>query len=304
MIPVNFKESKNLARGMWDHSLDILLYGALIYYVVRMRFKLPTQFFFGDFRKGKVITPATVKVKFDQVAGMEQAKKEVQEIVEFLKSSQEFKRMGARIPKGALLTGPPGTGKTMLAKACARESNASFYSMSGSDFIEMYGGVGSSRVRELFSTAKMNAPAIIFIDEIDTIGAKRNSSFGNIEKDSTLNQLLVEMDGFNTDTNVIVMAATNRKEILDDALLRPGRFDRIIEIDLPDLEGRKAVFKVHLEPIKMNPAYTIDEMAERLSTLTPGFSGADIANLCNEAAILASRRDSQYVEKSDFELAS
>jgi AFG3 family protein len=200
--------------------------------------------------------------------------------------------LGAKIPRGALLSGPPGTGKTMLAKACAGEAGVPFFFISGSDFVEMFVGVGAARVRDLFKQAKEKSPSILFIDEIDAVGRKREGKIGNNdERDNTLNQLLVEMDGFNTDQNVIVLAATNMKDLLDPALLRPGRFDRTIDITLPDISGRKQIFLVHLKNIKIDASRTMDEIANRLATLTPGFSGADISNLCNEAAILAARKD-------------
>ena len=208
------------------------------------------------------------------------------------------------MPKGALLFGPPGTGKTLLAKACAGEAGVPFLYISGSDFVEMYVGVGASRVRDLFKQAKSKSPSIIFIDEIDAIGKKRDGTGRNDERDNTLNQLLVEMDGFNTSQHVVVMGATNRKELLDDALLRPGRFDRAIEITLPDLDGRKEIFLVHLKGIQLKKDKTVDQYAFRLATLTPGFSGADIMSLCNEAAILAARLNKKEVESIDFELAS
>lgn len=251
----------------------------------------------------KIHSDRDIKVRFNDVAGMEQAKLEITEFVDFLKNNAKFKEMGAKIPRGALLTGPPGTGKTMLAKACAGESGVPFYYMSGSEFVEMFVGVGAARVRELFTEAKAEAPSIIFIDEIDTIGKKRSGS-SNEEKDATLNQLLVEMDGFKTDQNVIVLAATNRRDVLDSALTRPGRFDRLIEVELPDINGRIEIFSVHLKPLKLDPSKTLEEFAKRLATLTPGFSGADISNLCNEAAILAARRASKYVEANDFESAT
>eukprot|EP01015_Nassula_variabilis_P012690 TRINITY_DN2032_c0_g1_i2.p1 TRINITY_DN2032_c0_g1~~TRINITY_DN2032_c0_g1_i2.p1 ORF type:complete len:549 (-),score=152.76 TRINITY_DN2032_c0_g1_i2:87-1733(-) len=246
-----------------------------------------------------------VKTRFKDVAGLEEAKLEITEFVDFLKKPKKYKEMGARIPRGALLTGPPGTGKTMLAKACAGEAGVPFLYMSGSDFVEMFVGVGASRVRDLFKQAKQRAPSIIFIDEIDAVGRKRETKINsNDERDNTLNQLLVEMDGFGTDTGVVVMAATNRKDILDPALLRPGRFDRSIEITLPDIEGRKQIFLVHLKPIKLDPSVSMDDYARRLATLTPGFSGADISNLCNEAAILAARKNQKHVTTHEFEMAS
>lgn len=220
------------------------------------------------------------------------------EFVDFLKNPKKYQQLGARIPKGALLSGPPGTGKTLLAKACAGEAGVPFLFMSGSDFVEMFVGVGSSRVRDLFKQAKQKAPSIIFIDEIDAVGKKRSTSGkgGNDERDNTLNQLLVEMDGFGTESNVIVLAATNRKDMLDPALTRPGRFDRSIEVTLPDIDGRKEIFKVHLKPLNLDLSeHNIEEYAKRLATLTPGFSGAEIANLCNEAALLAARKNKKQV---------
>ena len=239
------------------------------------------------------------KVTFKDVAGQASAKQEVQEIVEFLKNPQKFTDLGGKIPKGALLVGPPGTGKTLLAKAVAGEADVPFFSMSGSDFVEMFVGVGASRVRDLFRQAKEKAPCIIFIDEIDAVGrARANNAMmgGNDERESTLNQLLTEMDGFGTNSGVIIMAATNRADILDKALLRAGRFDRQIHVDLPDLNERKAVFKVHLKPIKVDKSLDIDLLARQ----TPGFSGADIANVCNEAALIAARHGKQSVTKEDF----
>jgi len=246
-----------------------------------------------------------VKQRFKDVAGLDEAKVEIMEFVEFLKKPKKFKELGAKIPRGALLSGPPGTGKTLLAKAAAGEAGVPFLSISGSDFVEMFVGVGASRVRDLFKKAKEHAPAIIFIDEIDAVGRKRESKMGgNDERDNTLNQLLVEMDGFGTETNVVILAATNRKELLDPALTRPGRFDRSIEITLPDIEGRKQVFMVHLKPLKLDPEKTMEDYAKRLATLTPGFSGADIGNLCNEAAILAARKNKKFVSSDDFEAAT
>lgn len=239
------------------------------------------------------------KVTFKDVAGQASAKQEVQEIVEFLKNPQKFTDLGGKIPKGALLVGPPGTGKTLLAKAVAGEADVPFFSMSGSDFVEMFVGVGASRVRDLFRQAKEKAPCIIFIDEIDAVGRARGNNAmmgGNDERESTLNQLLTEMDGFGTNSGVIIMAATNRADILDKALLRAGRFDRQIHVDLPDLNERKEVFKVHLKPIKVNKSLDIDLLARQ----TPGFSGADIANVCNEAALIAARHGKKTVGKEDF----
>ncbi|MCT4560989.1 MAG: ATP-dependent zinc metalloprotease FtsH [Crocinitomicaceae bacterium] len=246
------------------------------------------------YEKGK-----STNVTFKDVAGLEGAKEEVQEIVEFLKNPSRYTELGAKIPKGALLVGPPGTGKTLLAKAVAGEAQVPFFSLSGSDFVEMFVGVGASRVRDLFKQAKEKAPAIIFIDEIDAIGRARgkNNSFGsNDERENTLNQLLTEMDGFGTNSGVIILAATNRADVLDSALMRAGRFDRQIYVDMPDLNERKEIFAVHLKPIKLEKNLDVDFLAKQ----TPGFSGADIANLCNEAALIAARKAKKAVEKQDF----
>ena len=240
-----------------------------------------------------------IQVTFKDVAGLEGAKEEVQEVVDFLKNSEKYTKLGGKIPKGVLLVGPPGTGKTLLAKAVAGEAKVPFFSLSGSDFVEMFVGVGASRVRDLFAQAKAKSPAIIFIDEIDAIGrarGKNNFSGGNDERENTLNQLLTEMDGFGTDTNVIVMAATNRADILDKALMRAGRFDRSIFVDLPELHERRQIFEVHLKKIKLDD--TVDR--EFLAKQTPGFSGADIANVCNEAALIAARNNHEAVTKQDF----
>lgn len=240
-----------------------------------------------------------VNITFADVAGLDEAKVEVMEIVDFLKSPKKYTALGGKIPKGALLVGPPGTGKTLLAKAMAGEAQVPFFSLSGSDFVEMFVGVGASRVRDLFKQAREKAPCIIFIDEIDAIGRARgkNVMMSNDERESTLNQLLVEMDGFGTDTGIIVLAATNRPDVLDSALLRPGRFDRQISIDKPDLKGREAIFKVHLKPIKVSQTLDIHKLAEQ----TPGFAGADIANVCNEAALIAARKGKEAVDMSDFQ---
>ncbi|KYF44164.1 ATP-dependent metallopeptidase HflB subfamily protein [Toxoplasma gondii TgCatPRC2] len=247
----------------------------------------------------------TVKVRFSDVAGLHEAKREILEFVTFLKHPQSFRRLGAKLPKGALLVGPPGTGKTLLAKAVAGEAGVPFFSMSGSEFVEIFVGVGASRVRELFDEARKVAPSIIFIDEIDSVGAKRSTSFGNSERDNTLNQLLVEMDGFNPEETVVVLAGTNRDDLLDDALKRPGRFDRLVQIRRPDVAERKEIFKVHLKPLRLAPTIDAVALSERMAALTPGFVGADIANLCNEAAIQAARRRSKVgVEQRDFEAAT
>ena len=240
-----------------------------------------------------------VRINFSEVAGLEEAKTEVMEIVDFLKNPKKYTNLGGKIPKGALLIGPPGTGKTLLAKAVAGEANVPFFSISGSDFVEMFVGVGASRVRDLFKQAKEKAPCIVFIDEIDAVGRARgrNANFGsNDERENTLNQLLTEMDGFGTNMGVIILAATNRADILDRALLRAGRFDRQIHVELPDITEREAIFRVHLRPIKIEKEFDIPFLAKQ----TPGFSGADIANVCNEAALIAARKNKNVVEKQDF----
>jgi cell division protease FtsH len=243
-----------------------------------------------------------VNITFADVAGLDEAKEEVMEVVDFLKNPKKYTTLGGKIPKGVLLVGPPGTGKTLLAKAVAGEAGVPFFSISGSDFVEMFVGVGASRVRDLFRQAREKAPCIIFIDEIDAIGRARGRGAvqgGNDERENTLNQLLVEMDGFPTDKGVILMAATNRPDILDQALLRPGRFDRQIGIDRPDLKGREQIFRVHIKNIKVSPEVTPDTLAE----MTPGFVGADIANVCNEAALIAARRDKTAIDLDDFNYA-
>lgn len=239
-----------------------------------------------------------VNVTFNDVAGLDEAKEEVMEVVDFLKNPKKYTSLGGKIPKGVLLVGPPGTGKTLLAKAMAGEAQVPFFSISGSDFVEMFVGVGASRVRDLFRQAREKAPCVIFIDEIDAIGRARGKNMiqSNDERENTLNQLLVEMDGFGTDKGVIILAATNRPDVLDPALLRPGRFDRQISIDKPDLAGREQIFNVHLKPIKVSPE--VD--AHKLAVQTPGFAGADIANVCNEAALIAARRGKKFVELQDF----
>ncbi|MFM8348077.1 MAG: ATP-dependent zinc metalloprotease FtsH, partial [Bacteroidota bacterium] len=240
-----------------------------------------------------------VKITFADVAGLDEAKEEVREIVDFLKTPGKFTALGGKIPKGALLVGPPGTGKTLLAKAVAGEAGVPFFSLSGSDFVEMFVGVGAARVRDLFKQAKEKAPCIVFIDEIDAIGRSRGRGQmpgANDERENTLNSLLVEMDGFATDSGVIILAATNRPDVLDSALMRPGRFDRQISIDKPDIVGREHIFKVHLKPIKLSPE--VD--TKKLAAQTPGFAGAEIANVCNEAALIAARKDRKEVTMQDF----
>ncbi len=251
--------------------------------------------------KAKVYMEKDISIKFDDVAGIDEAKEELQEVIEFLRNPQKFQRLGGKIPKGVLLVGAPGTGKTLLAKAVAGEAAVPFFSMSGSDFVEMFVGVGAARVRDLFTQAQQKAPCIIFIDELDALGKARgiNPMGGHDEREQTLNQLLVEMDGFNTDKGVIIMAATNRPEILDPALLRPGRFDRHVMIDKPDVKGREEILRVHTKGVILAPAVELKVIAAR----TPGFAGADLANIVNEAALLAARKDKKAVEMQDFEEA-
>src|SRR5512134_1437185 len=251
--------------------------------------------------KAKLLTPDTPKLNFTDVAGADEAKVELQEIIEFLKDPQKFTRLGGRLPKGALLIGPPGTGKTLLAKAVAGEAGRPFFSMSGSDFVEMFVGVGASRVRDLFEQAKAHAPCIIFIDEIDAVGRHRGAGLGggHDEREQTLNQLLVEMDGFESNDGVILIAATNRPDVLDPALLRPGRFDRTIVVDLPDVRGREGILRVHTRKIPLSADVRLDILAKG----TPGLAGADLANLVNEAAVLAARRNKSLVAMEDFEAA-
>lgn len=247
-----------------------------------------------------------VKVKFKDVAGMDEAKVEIMEFVKFLKEPAKYEKLGAKIPRGAVLSGPPGTGKTLLAKATAGEASVPFLSVSGSEFVEMFVGVGPSRVRDLFASAKKHAPCIIFVDEIDAIGKSRGKggSFGgNDERESTLNQLLVEMDGFGTKEHIVVLAGTNRPDVLDPALLRPGRFDRHIQVDRPDVSGRKEIFLVHLKPLKLHESLVREDIAQKLAVLTPGFSGADIANVCNEAALHAARVENESVTETNFDTA-
>ncbi|KAL4500480.1 hypothetical protein ABPG72_003431 [Tetrahymena utriculariae] len=309
MIAVEFKYATDIQRYLYTlrkYSLSMLII-ALIFFSNRFSkgFLKDMNPSLGENVIKEFGVDSKIKTKFSDVAGQAEAKKEVMEFVDFLKNPSKYEGLGAKMPKGALLTGPPGTGKTLLAKACAGESGVPFFFMSGSDFVQMYVGVGSSRVRQLFEAAKKKSPSIIFIDEIDAVGRKRDDrGGGSDERANTLNQLLVEMDGFSTDSKVIVFAATNRKELLDPALVRPGRFDRLIEITNPDIEGRKEIFIVHLTPLKIDPSKTVEEIAKRLATLTPGFSGADIMNLCNEAAILAARQNKEYIEAIDFEMAS
>ncbi|MBP1675682.1 MAG: ATP-dependent metalloprotease FtsH [Bacteroidetes bacterium] len=302
---VDYKISKNYF-DLFIYS--ILPFALLIFFVIFMSRRMTGQMGGGGggifnvgkskaqlFDKGNTVN----KVTFKDVAGLSGAKQEIEEIVSFLKNPSKYTELGGKIPKGALLVGPPGTGKTLLAKAVAGEADVPFFSMSGSDFVEMFVGVGASRVRDLFRQAKEKSPCIIFIDEIDAVGRARgkNPNMGsNDERENTLNQLLTEMDGFGTNSGVIILAATNRADILDKALLRAGRFDRQIHVDLPDVHERKQIFNVHLRPVKINDSVDVNFLAKQ----TPGFSGADIANVCNEAALIAARKNKTFVEKQDF----
>ena len=301
---VNYEESNNFFMGLLGTLLPIILLVAVWMFFMRRMGGGGSGGAGGVFNVGKSKARLFEKgsglhVTFKDVAGQEGAKQEVQEIVDFLKNPQKYMVLGGKIPKGALLVGPPGTGKTLLAKAVAGEADVPFFSLSGSDFVEMFVGVGASRVRDLFRQAKEKAPCIIFIDEIDAIGRARGKNpalGGNDERENTLNQLLTEMDGFGTNSGVIILAATNRVDILDKALLRAGRFDRQIHVDLPDLQERVAIFKVHLKPLKLDDTVDIDLLARQ----TPGFSGADIANVCNEAALIAARHNKEAVGRQDF----
>lgn len=291
--------------GSWFSSVGFLILLFVFFWFMMRRMAGPSgpggQIFNVGKSKAQLFDAENkVKITFDNVAGLDEAKEEIQEIVEFLKNPSKFTKLGGKIPKGALLVGPPGTGKTLLAKAVAGEAGVPFFTLSGSDFVEMFVGVGAARVRDLFKQAKEKAPCIIFIDEIDAIGRSRGKGQmpgSNDERENTLNSLLVEMDGFGTDTGVIVLAATNRPDVLDSALLRPGRFDRQISIDKPDIVGREAIFKVHLKPIKISD----DVDAKKLAAQTPGFAGAEIANVCNEAALIAARRNKSAVDMQDFQ---
>ncbi|KAG1467342.1 hypothetical protein G6F56_004466 [Rhizopus delemar] len=305
-IPVAYHDYTSLGETLIHFAPTLLLIGLLVY----MTRKGPGSqaggiFNIGKSKAKKFSQEEQVKISFKDVAGADEAKVEVMEFVNFLKNPAIYEKLGATIPKGAILSGPPGTGKTLLAKATAGEAGVPFYSVSGSEFVEMFVGVGSSRVRDLFATAKKNAPCIIFVDEIDAIGKARGKSGGqmggggNDERESTLNQLLVEMDGFDSNQHVVVLAGTNRPDVLDPALLRPGRFDRHISIDRPDIGGRAQIFEVHLKPIRTNVDKPV--LARKLAALTPGFAGADIHNVCNEAALIAARRAKDTVEDKDFE---
>ena len=305
-VDTNYDNSSNLFRDLISVTWPILLIIAFWIFIFR-RMGAPggagggggNIFNVGKSKAKMFDKESAINVNFRDVAGLAEAKQELEEIVEFLKKPEKFTELGGKIPKGALLVGPPGTGKTLLAKAVAGEANVPFFSMSGSDFVEMFVGVGASRVRDLFRKAKEKAPCIVFIDEIDAIGRARgkNANFGgNDERENTLNQLLTEMDGFGTNSGVIILAATNRADILDRALLRAGRFDRQISVELPDLNERQEIFDVHLRPLKLSD----DVKSDFLARQTPGFSGADIANVCNESALIAARKNKKIVEKEDF----
>lgn len=308
-IPVSYQDEISSVGALLNFAPTLLLIGVLYWISRRSTGSSGGGIFNIGKSRAKMFNKDTdVKVKFKDVAGMDEAKEEIMEFVKFLKDPAKYERLGAKIPRGAILSGPPGTGKTLLAKATAGEASVPFLSVSGSEFVEMFVGVGSSRVRDLFSSAKKHAPCIIFVDEIDAIGKSRGKggSFGgNDERESTLNQLLVEMDGFGTDEHIVVLAGTNRPDVLDPALLRPGRFDRHISIDRPDVSGRKGIYLVHLRPLRLEPSIKsdIESLAQKLAVLTPGFSGADVANVCNEAALRAARRNSDFVENVDFETA-
>lgn len=293
---------KNLLNTIGPWLPIIVLFGLMYFLMSRMAGGGPGGQIFniGKSRAALFDADNKVKITFADVAGLDEAKEELTEIVEFLKKPGKYTELGGKIPKGALLVGPPGTGKTLMAKAVAGEASVPFFSLSGSDFVEMFVGVGAARVRDLFKQAKEKAPCIIFIDEIDAVGRSRGKGAmpgGNDERENTLNSLLVEMDGFGSDSGIIILAATNRPDVLDAALLRPGRFDRQISVDVPDINGREAIFNVHLKPIKA--ASEVD--AKKLAAQTPGFAGAEIANVCNEAALLAARRGKSQVEMKDFQ---
>ncbi|KAJ2455129.1 AAA ATPase afg3 [Coemansia sp. RSA 2336] len=308
-IPVEYREEVSLLSTLLHFAPTLLLIGAFVW----MSRKGPGGsggsgaggiFGIGKSRAKLYNKETDVKMAFKDVAGCDEAKEEIMEFVKFLKEPEMYERLGAKIPKGAILSGPPGTGKTLLAKATAGEAGVPFLSVSGSEFVEMFVGVGPARIRDLFQTAKKNAPCIIFIDEIDAIGKARgkgNSLGGNDERESTLNQLLVEMDGFGTSEHVVILAGTNRPDVLDPALTRPGRFDRHISVDRPDIKGRAAIFRVHLGPILTNEDKA--KLANKMAAMTPGFSGADIANVCNEAALIAARAGSKKVQHVHFEQA-
>ena len=299
-VPIDVKPSStNWGVIGLQVILPMVLLGVLFYFFFRSARGASMQAFNFSKSRARLSSPANPRVTFADVAGIEEAKEEVQEVVEFLKSPEKFRALGARIPRGVLLVGPPGTGKTLLAKAIAGEAKAPFYSISGSEFVEMFVGVGAARVRDLFEQAKRTTPSLIFVDEIDAVGRHRGAGLGggHDEREQTLNQILAEMDGFDTNTNVVVIAATNRPDILDPALLRPGRFDRHIVIDTPDIKGRKAILEVHAKGKPLAPGIDLEVIARQ----TPGFSGADLANLLNEAALLAARHNRKDISMKELE---
>ena len=299
-VPIDVKPSStNWGVIGLQVILPMVLLGVLFYFFFRSARGASMQAFNFSKSRARLNSPANPRVTFADVAGIEEAKEEVQEVVEFLKSPEKFRALGARIPRGVLLIGPPGTGKTLLAKAIAGEAKAPFYSISGSEFVEMFVGVGAARVRDLFEQAKRTTPSLIFVDEIDAVGRHRGAGLGggHDEREQTLNQILAEMDGFDTNTNVVVIAATNRPDILDPALLRPGRFDRHIVIDTPDIKGRKAILEVHAKGKPLAPGIDLEVIARQ----TPGFSGADLANLLNEAALLAARHNRKDISMKELE---
>lgn len=301
-VPFEFKPQNPLLWQILSSTIPFLVVFALIYYLFYRNMASGTRgaFSFGKSR-ARLMSRDTNKVSFKDVAGVDEAREEVQEIIEFLRDPKKFQRLGGRIPKGVLLVGPPGTGKTLIARAIAGEAQVPFFTISGSDFVEMFVGVGASRVRDMFEQGKKNAPCIIFIDEIDAVGRSRFSGIGggHDEREQTLNALLVEMDGFDTQEGVIIIAATNRPDVLDPALLRPGRFDRQIVVDLPTLDGREAILKIHARKVKLDATVELRNIARG----TPGFSGADLANLMNEAALLAARRSAPAIQEKDLEEA-
>ncbi|MGI8554592.1 MAG: ATP-dependent zinc metalloprotease FtsH, partial [Dehalococcoidia bacterium] len=302
-VQINVKEPSQF--GNWFSIIlnfaPILVFGVLILWMMRQAQGSNSQAMSFGKSRARMFTGNKSTVTFLDVAGVDEAKEELQEIVEFLKYPEKFAALGARIPRGVLLVGPPGTGKTLLSRAVAGEAGVPFFSISGSEFVEMFVGVGASRVRDLFDQAKRNSPCIVFVDEIDAVGRQRGAGLGGShdEREQTLNQILVEMDGFDTNTNVIVIAATNRPDILDPALLRPGRFDRQVVLDNPDVRGRHAILDVHVKGKPLDTTASVEVLARR----TPGFSGADLANLVNEAAILAARRNKKKIGMSEFEEA-
>src|SRR3990172_1880004 len=302
-VQVQVKKPSGMGNwmGLAISFLPLILFGALLIFFILHPHRTNAQAMNFGKSKARTFSGNRPTVTFADVAGVDEAKEELQEVVEFLKYPEKFAALGARIPRGVLLLGPPGTGKTLLSRAVAGEAGVPFFSISGSEFVEMFVGVGASRVRDLFDQAKRNAPCIVFVDEIDAVGRQRGAGLGGShdEREQTLNQILVEMDGFDTNTNVIVLAATNRPDILDPALLRPGRFDRRMILDIPDMRGRVAILNVHVKGKPLDKAVSM----EALARLSPGFSGADLANLLNEGAILAARRSKKVISMIDFEEA-